>query len=97
MKIFDIKTTIYRIIPIDTNIHGWGAKTKIFTEDGILEQTAVGLTFNVLTDDDPFKDPDLFFYNPDRVLEICKEIDKNAKIVIDKTSHVAQIHVFMYR
>ena len=41
MKIFDIKTTIYRIIPIDTNIHGWGAKTKIFTEDGILETDEV--------------------------------------------------------
>lgn len=60
------------------------------------EMTNVGVAFNVLIeDDDP--DPDLFFYNPAKVIQICQEIDRNAVIGAEKTPRVSQIHVYMYR
>lgn len=59
--------------------------------------TRIGLAFNVLTDSDREPDPDLFFYNPKRVLRICHEIDPHAVIGAEETPHVDQIHVYMYR
>lgn len=59
--------------------------------------TRVGLVFNVLTDDDPFPDPDLFFYSIPQVIDICRNISKTAKIISEKTPDVAQVHVYMYR
>jgi hypothetical protein len=45
MKIFDTKIITYQIIPIDTKIAGWGAKGKIYTEDGVIEtEEALGRT-----------------------------------------------------
>lgn len=41
MKVFDTKITTYQIIPIETKIAGWGAKGKIFTEDGVIETEEV--------------------------------------------------------
>ncbi len=59
--------------------------------------TNVGLAFNVLTDDDRDPDPELFFYNPEKVLAICQKIAPDAIIGAERTPHVSQIHVFMYR
>jgi SAM-dependent methyltransferase len=61
------------------------------------ELTRVGLAFNVLTDDDSDPDHDLFFYNPEKVLEICHSIDPTAILGAEKTEYVSQIHVYMYR
>ncbi len=61
------------------------------------EMTSVGLTFNVLTDKDPEPDSDLFFYNPEKVLQICHDIDPTAVLGAEETETVAQIHVYMYR
>lgn len=59
--------------------------------------TNIGIVFNVLTDDDRDWDPDLFFYSPFTVSLICKTIDPEAKLIIEKTPRKAQIHVYMYR
>lgn len=61
------------------------------------ESTTIGLSFNVLTDDDTDPDPDLFFYNPEKVIAICQKIAPEAIIGAETTPHVSQIHVFMYR
>ena len=61
------------------------------------ELTRVGIAFNVLTDDDPDPDTDIFFYNPERVLQICHDIAPDAVLGAEETPNVAQIHVYMYR
>jgi SAM-dependent methyltransferase len=61
------------------------------------ELTRVGIAFNVLTDDDRDQDPDLFFYNPTRVLQICQDIAPEAVYGAEKTPYLSQIHVYMYR
>jgi ubiquinone/menaquinone biosynthesis C-methylase UbiE len=61
------------------------------------EVTDIGVAFNVLTDQDPDPDHDLFFYNPERVLQLCHDIAPDAIIGAEETPHVAQIHVYMYR
>ena len=61
------------------------------------ELTTYGVAFNVLTDDDEDPDEDLFFYNPERVLQICLNIAPDAVIGAEKTPNVSQIHVYMYR
>jgi SAM-dependent methyltransferase len=61
------------------------------------ELTKVGLAFNVLTDDDTDQDPDLFFYNPTKVLQICHDIAPDALYGAEKTPYLSQIHVYMYR
>jgi SAM-dependent methyltransferase len=61
------------------------------------ELTRIGLAFNVLTDEDPEPDSELFFYNPEKVLAICHSIAPNAVLGAEETPHVAQIHVYMYR
>ncbi len=58
----------------------------------------VGIVFNVLTEDDPFPDPDLFFYSIPRLLSICREVaGEDARIVSEKTPDVSQVHVYMHR
>ena len=60
--------------------------------------TNIGLVFNVLTDEDTIVDPDLFFYNRNRVETICSEIAAVGHTVSEKTpGDVFQIHVYMYR
>lgn len=61
------------------------------------ELTTIGIAFNVLTDSDREPDPDLFFYNPEKVLRLCHEIDAEAIIGAEETPNVDQIHVYMYR
>lgn len=61
------------------------------------ELTRIGIAFNVLTDDDPEPDSDLFFYNPEKVVAICCSIAPEAGIKVVKTPTVAQIHVYLYR
>ncbi|HSW97329.1 MAG TPA: class I SAM-dependent methyltransferase [Candidatus Saccharimonadales bacterium] len=57
----------------------------------------IGLVFNMLIDTDTNPDPDLFFYHPPKVLEICKRIGTNAKIEIKQHPVRAEMHVYMYR
>lgn len=59
--------------------------------------TGKGLAFNILSDEDKEPDPDLFFYNIQRVIDICQQIAPKAKIHIDKNSLSFQTHVFIYR
>lgn len=59
--------------------------------------TKVGLVFNILTDDDKEPDKDLFFYNIERVKNICKKIAPDAKITLKKHSTRFEMHVYMYR
>lgn len=61
------------------------------------ELTRVGVAFNVLTDDEIDPDTDIFFYNPNRVLQICHDIAPDAVLGAEETPNVAQIHVYMYR
>ena len=61
------------------------------------QMTKVGIVFNVLTDEDPDRDEDLFFYNIPRVIEICKNIAPEANIKYIRTPNVYQIHVYMWR
>lgn len=61
------------------------------------QMSKVGIVFNVLTDDDPSKDNDLFFYNTERVMEVCKRIAPKAHIDYEDTVNVYQVHVYMYR
>jgi SAM-dependent methyltransferase len=61
------------------------------------EMSRIGLAFNVLTDEDRFQDPSLFFYKPEKVEKVCRAIEGRSKIIITPTQHVAQIHVYMYR
>jgi len=59
--------------------------------------TTVGIAFNVLTDDDTDPDPDLFFYNPEKVIEKCLEVAPGAVIGAEKTPNLSQVHVYLYR
>ena len=59
--------------------------------------TTVGIAFNFLTDEDLDPDPDLFFYNMSRVLDICEDIDKKAHTTFEKTKGVDQAHIYMWR
>jgi SAM-dependent methyltransferase len=59
--------------------------------------TSIGIVFNFLTDDDIDPDPDLFFYNKERVLEMCKMIAPNAEIISKTTVGIAEEHIYMYR
>jgi len=61
------------------------------------ESTSIGLAFNVLTNDDTDPDPDLFFYDPEKVLSLCQKIAPDAVVGAEATPHVSQIHVFIYR
>lgn len=61
------------------------------------ELTTVGVAFNILTDDDTDPDPDLFFYNPEKVIEKCLEVAPGAVIGAEKTPNLSQIHVYLYR
>lgn len=58
--------------------------------------TKTGLVFNMLTDDDKEPDPDLFFYNIDKVIKICRSIAPRAQIVIEKNPFFFQTHVYMF-
>jgi SAM-dependent methyltransferase len=60
--------------------------------------TRIGLVFNVLTDEDSFVDPDLFFYKRTKVEEICSQIAAGGHTISEKTpGDVFQIHLYMYR
>lgn len=59
--------------------------------------TENGLAFNILSDEDREPDPDLFFYNIQKVIKICQKIAPNAKINIDKNSLSFQTHVYIYK
>lgn len=59
--------------------------------------TSIGLVCNMLIDTDTTPDPDLFFYNPERVLDICKKIAPNAVIKVETHPTRAEMHIYMYR
>lgn len=59
--------------------------------------TKIGLVFNLLTNEDIYVDPNLFFYSREKIEKICKEIAPDAHIVSEKTIGVYQIHVYMWR
>ncbi len=59
--------------------------------------TKIGMVFNVLTDDDPYPDPDLFFYNIQHVTDICNRLVPKAKLVIEKTKRFPQAHFYLCR
>lgn len=59
--------------------------------------TKTGLVFNILTDDDKNPDNDLFFYNVDLVLSICKQIAPKAKIETRRHHTEAEMHVYIFR
>lgn len=61
------------------------------------ELTRIGLAFNYLTDTDQFPDEDLFFYNTEKVKNICSEIDPTAAIISEKTPNKHQDTIFMWR
>ena len=63
----------------------------------MLKFTTMGLVFNVLTDDDKDPDKDLFFYNPERVETIGKNIALGGNIILQKHPTRAEMHVFMYQ
>ncbi len=55
----------------------------------------IGVAFNVLTDDDPIKDPDLFFYSPNRVKTFCQQLASKNKIWVEKNPGIYQIHLYL--
>ena len=59
--------------------------------------TKIGIVFNILTDDDEDPDDDLFFYSAKKVKKICREIAGEAKIIMEKTPGIYQMHVYVYR
>lgn len=59
--------------------------------------TRIGLVFNILTDEDRSPDKDLFFYNVDKVLNICRKIAPQAKIETFRHPTEAEIHVYIMR
>lgn len=60
------------------------------------QMTRVGVVFNVLTID-PHPDPDLFFYDPKTVLEICRKIVKNGHVKMIKNRDKHQAHFYLWR
>lgn len=58
--------------------------------------TKRGMVFNVLTTD-PNPDPDLFFYDIDKVTKICKGIIKEANSEVIKNSDKQQAHFYLWR
>ncbi len=61
------------------------------------ELTTVGIAFNFLSDDDPDPDHDLFFYDPEKVIEICQNIAPEAVISAVVSPNEYQVHVYMYQ
>ena len=59
--------------------------------------TNVGLAFNFLSDDDPHPDSDLFFYNPEKVIQMCQNIAPEAIISAVASPDEFQVHLYMYR
>jgi len=59
--------------------------------------TKVGLVFNFLTSDDPEWDHNLFFYDLNRVIDICQSIDTDATLYTHKDNKLYQAHVYMIR
>ncbi len=58
--------------------------------------TRTGLVFNFLTPE-LLKDPDIFEYDTERVLELCRRLAPKAEIISEETPHKAQEHIFMWR
>lgn len=61
------------------------------------ELTTSGVAFNFLTDDDPYPDSDLFFYNTEKVIEICQQLAPDAVINAVKSPDLCQVHLYLYR
>lgn len=61
------------------------------------KQTNVGLVFNFLTSDDPEWDHNLFFYDLNRVIDICQTIDYDAILYTHKDNKLYQAHVYMLK
>lgn len=59
--------------------------------------TRVGLVFNVLTDDEKDKDPGLFFYAKEKVVQVCTALIPSASIFSEPSPNVSQIHVYLWR
>ncbi len=57
----------------------------------------VGVVFNVLTDEEPEQERELFFYDPSKVENVCKHIIGDNQLIIENTPNVAQIQVYLYR
>jgi SAM-dependent methyltransferase len=58
----------------------------------------IGLVFNVLTDEDNIRDPDLFFYNREKVESMCSQIATNGHVISEKTpGEVFQVHFYLYK
>jgi ubiquinone/menaquinone biosynthesis C-methylase UbiE len=58
--------------------------------------TKIGLVFNFLSDEDKEPDADLFFYNINKVISMCKRIDPDAKIHIEKNHLSFQTHFYIF-
>ncbi len=58
---------------------------------------SVGVAFNILTDDEPIKTPQLFFYSEEKVVEMCKSIAPFAQVISEKTPNVHQSHIYLYQ
>lgn len=58
--------------------------------------STVGIVFNVLTTD-PEPDPDLFFYDKEQVLLICRTIAPNAFIDVVPNTDKEQAHFYLWR
>jgi SAM-dependent methyltransferase len=65
--------------------------------DVMWNSTTVGVAFNFLSSDDPDPDTDLFFYNPERVIELCQTIAPDAIISAVTSPNEYQVTVYMYR
>lgn len=59
--------------------------------------TNIGMVFNVLTDDDPYRMSELNFYSPTAITAICKSVTQDATVICEKTHGVDQIHVYIFR
>lgn len=67
-----------------------------FMVDKMWRFSRVGIVFNILTTD-PEPDPDLFFYDTERVFAICRKIAPKAFIEIVANEDKEQAHVYMWR
>lgn len=59
--------------------------------------TKVGLGFNFLTETEPDKDPDLFFYSVPQVETICAMVAPGSKIKIEPIPNKHSVQVYLYR
>ncbi len=58
--------------------------------------TKVGIAFNILTDNDDDPDEDLFFYNAEKVMKMCKKVSRGHVKTVAR-DNLAQSHFYIYR